>query len=276
MNIKEEIQRRFVHLSKGQRKVAQFVLNNPTVIVNNGAAEVGRQANVSESTVIRFCYAMDLSGFVELQEGIRHMLLSQKPALQVERQSAVEQTMQHDIQNIQNTMLLINEQLFHRSAKWMHEAEAIYIVGTYQTTPTVQWLLYTLKTLRSHVYLVDSMQQVKNMNENTVLIVFAYDTSFHDMQPVVENAKARRVKIIALSGSALTPIREYTNVLFTLSMTQSLLSHSVPVVLFSFFNALLDTMINHNLVQYEQYQKTNERGVQNILYFNTAREKHGL
>ena len=76
MCICEEIKRKYIRLSKGQRKVAQFVVDNPNVVATHIASEVGRLADVSESTVIRFCYAMDLSGFSELQEKIRGYLIN--------------------------------------------------------------------------------------------------------------------------------------------------------------------------------------------------------
>ena len=58
-------------MSRGQRKVAQFVIDNPTLVTTHIASEVGQLIGVSESTVIRFCYAMELGGFSELQEEIK-------------------------------------------------------------------------------------------------------------------------------------------------------------------------------------------------------------
>ena len=75
MSICDNINKRFIRLSKGQRKVAQFVVDNPNVIASQVASEVGRLAGVSESTVIRFCYAIDLSGFSELQEKMKEFVV---------------------------------------------------------------------------------------------------------------------------------------------------------------------------------------------------------
>ena len=59
MNIYDFIKSKYLRLSKGQRKVAQFILEQPSTIITNIASEVGRLAGVSESTVIRFCYAIE-------------------------------------------------------------------------------------------------------------------------------------------------------------------------------------------------------------------------
>ena len=78
MSICDSIRKKYIRLSKGQRKVAQFVIDNPNIIATQVASEVGRQAGVSESTVIRFCYAMDLSGFSELQQKVKDYLVEKE------------------------------------------------------------------------------------------------------------------------------------------------------------------------------------------------------
>lgn len=205
MSINEHIKRKFVRLSKGQRKVAQFVTDNPTVVIANGAAEVGRQANVSESTVIRFCYAMDLSGYVELQEEIRSYLMSQNEGTHLtatypsnkQKNSSFSKVMQRDIQNIQDTIHLINDNMLQKSSKWMHEADTIYILGARQSASIANWLSYTLKTLRPNVKQLrtdseDIVQQINSMGECTTLIVFSCDKHTNDVKTIVEIAKMKK------------------------------------------------------------------------------------
>lgn len=284
MSINEEIKRRFVRLSKGQRKVAQFVMNNPTVVIGNGAAEVGRQANVSESTVIRFCYAMDLSGYVELQEEIRGYLLSQngttlQPTYISNKQqnTSFGRIMQRDSQNIQDTIHLINDSMLQKSSKWMHTADNIYILGTRQAASIANWLSYTLRTLRSNVKQLrsdsdDIVQQINSMGEHTTLIVFSCDKHTNDIKTIVEIAKMKKVKIIAITGSALSPIRDYASAIFALGMKNQTPLDIVPV-LFSFLHALIEEMISQDKAQYEKYQQSYEQVENNLLFLDAAREK---
>jgi len=284
MSIKEEIEKRFVRLSKGQRKVAQFVMSNPTVVIGNGAAEVGRQANVSESTVIRFCYAMDLMGYVELQDKVRSYLMAQNgESLQPTYFSSKRdiprfgKVMQRDIQNIQETIHLINDNMLQKSSKWMHEAENVYILGTRQAASIANWVSYTMKTLRPNVKQLrsesdDIVQQINSMGEQTTLIVFAGDKSSNDIQTIVEIAKKKKAKIIAITGSALSSIREYASALFTLSLKKQSSLDVIPVV-FSFLHALIEEMVSQDKAQYEKYQQSYEQLENNLLFLDAAREK---
>ncbi|MFJ3390941.1 MurR/RpiR family transcriptional regulator [Lysinibacillus sp. NPDC086135] len=285
MSINEEIERRFVRLSKGQRKVAQFVMSNPTVVIGNGAAEVGRQANVSESTVIRFCYAMDLMGYVELQDKVRSYLMTQnggespQPTYFSSKRNipSFGKVMQRDIQNIQETIHLINDNMLQKSSKWMHEAENVYILGTRQAASIANWLSYTMKTLRPNVKQLrseseDIVQQINSIGEQTTLIVFAGDKYSNDIQTIVEIAKKKKAKIIAITGSALSSIREYASALFTLSLKKQSSLDVIPVV-FSFLHALIEEMVNQDKAQYEKYQQSYEQLENNLLFLDAAREK---
>ncbi|MFJ7186252.1 MurR/RpiR family transcriptional regulator [Lysinibacillus xylanilyticus] len=285
MSINEEIERRFVRLSKGQRKVAQFVMNNPTVIIGNGAAEVGRQANVSESTVIRFCYAMDLSGYVDLQDKVRSYLMTQnegastQPTYSSNKRNipSFGKVMQRDIQNIQDTIHLINDNMLQKSSKWMHEAENVYILGTRQAASIANWLSSTMKTLRPNVKQLrsesdDIVQQINSMGEQTTLIVFSWDKHSNDIQTIVEIAKKKKAKIIAITGSALSSIREYASALFTLGLKKQSSLDVIPV-LFSFLHALIEEMVSQDKAQYEKYQQSYEQLENNLLFLDTAREK---
>ncbi|WP_155593236.1 MurR/RpiR family transcriptional regulator [Lysinibacillus cavernae] len=285
MSIHEDIKKRFVRLSKGQRKVAQFVMDNPTTVIANGAAEVGRLANVSESTVIRFCYAMDLSGYVELQEEIRGYILSQNVGDKVQptytakklTNSSFGKVMQQDCHNIQETVQLINDQQIQKSSKWMHDADNIYILGNRQDASVAGWLSYTLKTLRSNIKHLrldsdDIVNQMNSMGEHTTLIVFSFDKQMKDIKTIVEIAKVKKVKIIGITGSAFSPIREYSSALFALG-TKNHSQLDIAPVLFSFLHALIEEMVSQDRKQYEKYQQSYEQVESNVLFLDAAREK---
>lgn len=284
MSIHEDIKKRFVRLSKGQRKVAQFVMDNPTTVIANGAAEVGRLANVSESTVIRFCYAMDLSGYVELQEEIRGYIMSQDVGANLQptytkklTNTSFGKVMQRDSQNIQETIHLINDQQIQKCSKWMHEADNIYILGTRYNASVANWLSNTLKTLRANIKQLcldsdDLVNQINSMGEHTTLIVLSFDKQIVDIKTIVEIAKVKKVKIIAITGSAFSPIREYASALFTLG-TKNHSSLDIAPVLISFLHALIEEMINQDKDHYEKYQQLYEQVESNVLFLDAVRKK---
>jgi len=50
-------------LRKSERKVADFILENSTILINMRIVDVASSAEVSEPTVLRFCRALGYDGF---------------------------------------------------------------------------------------------------------------------------------------------------------------------------------------------------------------------
>lgn len=137
----------------------------------------------------------------------------------------------------------------------MHEADNIYILGTCHHASVANWLSNTLKTLRTNIkqLRLDSEELVNQMNsmgEHTTLIVLSFDKQMKDIKTIIEIAKIKKVKIIAITGSAFSPIREYASALFALG-TNNHSSLDIAPVLFSFLHALIEEMISQDKGQYE-------------------------
>jgi RpiR family transcriptional regulator, carbohydrate utilization regulator len=62
-NLLRRIQAQFASLRKSERKVADFVLQKPSLMLPMRIADLAAAAGVSEPTVIRFCRALGFDGF---------------------------------------------------------------------------------------------------------------------------------------------------------------------------------------------------------------------
>ena len=87
MKLDEVIQQHFQQMSKGQKKVALYVMDNPKEVAVSSAQELGTKIGVSETTVIRFCYSLALTGYAELQKKMREKLLFNGSSLSTYQQS---------------------------------------------------------------------------------------------------------------------------------------------------------------------------------------------
>jgi RpiR family carbohydrate utilization transcriptional regulator len=61
-----EIKNALPSLRKSEVKVAEFVLNSPSKIIELTTAQASGEIGVSEPTLIRFCQALNLEGFLGL------------------------------------------------------------------------------------------------------------------------------------------------------------------------------------------------------------------
>ena len=159
----------------------------------------------------------------------------------------------------------------------MHEADNIYILGTRHNASVANWLSNTLKTLRANIKRLrldsdDLVNQINSMGEHTTLIILSFDKQIVDIKTIVEIAKVKKVKIIAITGSAFSPIREYASALFTLG-TKNHSSLDIAPVLISFLHALIEEMISQDKDHYDKYQQLYEQVESNVLFLDAIREK---
>lgn len=85
--LEERIRHYFHHLTNGQKRVAKYLLDHPEELAVRSAAEIGKAAGVSETTVIRFCHALEYNGYADLQKQIRRGLIQPKSSLEQYRAS---------------------------------------------------------------------------------------------------------------------------------------------------------------------------------------------
>ena len=277
MSICDSIKKRYIRLSKGQRKVAQFVIDNPNIIATQVASEVGRQAGVSESTVIRFCYAMDLSGFSELQQKVKDYLIEKDGVAPVavktrtgkKRNMPSNEVMTRDIDSIVSAMQNINEQDFNKTIDEIHSAERIFILGVRSCTPAAFWLYTKLGAYRDNVQLMDYNAEkiaidLTQMNEKSVLFVVGVNEQQEDVMAVVELAKRKKVKLVVITDNVPCPLQEQADLLFTIGTAEEDFITSDIAVL-SLLNSIVECMVIQNKEHYESVRTQNTQSMPSFL-----------
>lgn len=281
MSFCDQVKKRFIRLSRGQRKVAQFIIDNPNVIATHIASDVGKLIGVSESTVIRFCYAMELSGFSELQERIRGDLKGEEnsvekphPLINKRNVNLLNEVMNRDVASILNTINIINEEQFELAIRLLHESTYLYVLGLRQSSPSANFLTCTLSTYRKHVNQIQPnaehiVNQINNMEENSLLFVIALDDMSEDALTVTKLAKSKNVKVIAITHSSISAIRNYADVQFTVGTLKTPYAETITAA-HSLMHALVEGMVAQNKKQYLNFKKSNSQIDNNYLYTEKA------
>lgn len=278
MNICDEIKKRFIRLSRSQRRVAQFVIDNPNIVATHIASDVGKLIGVSESTVIRFCYAMDLSGFSELQEKVKESISgneaskltknNQKFSTKKEDQ-LLSKIMNEDVKSILNTIQHIDEDQFNVAVKLLHNTNSCFVLGFRQSSPTASFVTELLtsygKEVKKIEHNVDNIvQQISTMNKNSLLLVIALDSIYEDALTIAKLASNKKVKVIAITNSSISPLRDYADLLFTIGAKKQDSSETM-IATHSLLHALIEGMKMQNINKYRKIRSTIEQVEEKIL-----------
>ena len=256
MDIKELVQTHYEAMSKGQKKVAMEVLDNPRQVALKSASELGAAIGVSETTVIRFCYSLNLTGYVELQKVIREQLFQYESSFAAYRQSkvALEQephffskVMERDQITIAETMRQIQESDYDLAIDRLAGAKKVYILGLRASFAAANWLSYVIGLVKPGVELIrpetdDVIQTLSEMDEDAVLVVISFHRYLKETVRIAELAKKQNSFVIGITDSQLSPIHPFSDVLFPIySPNKSTLDATAS--LFSFMNAIVAGLV---------------------------------
>lgn len=257
--IKETIEKYFDTLSKRQQKVAMFVLNHPTFVGTHSATEVGKKAGTSETTVIRFCYAIGLQGYAQLQKKITLFLFNDTSSLSTlgnyisskkelfNDQQLVEKAMGKDVAKIDRISKQMDKQLFNEVTQQLHKAKNIYIIGAGASRFAAEWLHFTLNILRPNVTLIQTdtpelIRTFQEIDKDSIVIAISLHRYFKEPLQIAEALHIREIPVLGITDSKLAPILKHCSHAFLLEQTEKSTIDLMPALI-SFLNVLVTGMM---------------------------------
>ena len=81
-NVLQMIQSERESFSKGQRRIAQYILDNYDKAAFMTAAKLGKATQVSESTVVRFASQLGYEGYPEMQKALQELVRGRLTSIQ--------------------------------------------------------------------------------------------------------------------------------------------------------------------------------------------------
>lgn len=122
--------------SKGQRAIADYIVNNYDKAAFMTALTLGKTVGVSESTVVRFASILGYDGYPGLQYALQELIKNKLTAaqrLEVAKHrfenNVLERVMNADIENMRRTLEETSENEFVKAVKTIAGASSIYILG---------------------------------------------------------------------------------------------------------------------------------------------------
>ena len=152
----------YTGMSKGQKRLADYIMNHYDKAVYLTAHRLGEEVGVSESTVVRFATELGYEGYPELQEALEEMVRARLTSIQrievakgwLDKDHLVSAVLQADIENIKATMERIDEQEFRAAIRMLLEAKTVYILGVRSSASLASFLGNYLNLILENVKLI--------------------------------------------------------------------------------------------------------------------------
>ncbi len=227
IDISERILKEFHTFSKGQKRIANAILNSYDKTAYMTAARLGRSVGVSESTVVRFAGALGYDGYSAMQKAVQELVRTKStPNQRIEitkqrigRRDVIENVMDSDIRKIRYSLENLDRDVFNKAVSSILSAKTIYVTGARSAEPIAKILQYNLSLIFDNVRFVTSnsiaeiFEQMLSISEDDVLIAFSFPRYSSKMINAVKFAKANGATVIGFTDSAASPIAEHSTYL---------------------------------------------------------------
>ena len=251
-DILECIHNKMNTFSKGQRRIAAYILESYDKAAFLTAGVLGKTVQVSESTVVRFASQLGYDGYPEMQKALQEMVLHRLTASQrievgekrIAQEDILNSVLLADADRIRKTSEEIDAVQFQDTVEALLSARRIYVLGVRSSASLASFLCYYLR------YLFDDVRQLMQLSESEVfealvriapqdvLVGISFPRYCSATVRAMELARTRGARTVALTDCAASPIaRNADCVLLAGSGMVSLVDSMVAPM--SVINALL-------------------------------------
>ncbi|MEN1969899.1 MurR/RpiR family transcriptional regulator [Lentibacillus sp. N15] len=230
----------YTSLSPGQKKVAEFINHNKDEGVLLTAFQLGEKVGVSETTVIRFAYALGFKGYSEMQDVLRKDWLATKEDRDI-YVSQKENTFEGFVQVVEKEKAVLNQLLEQMDTKIIWDAvdqliaaKRIYIGGFGSSYGAAYWFYYALRQYRENVFISSptgfSLEDIVDLNHESAGVVFSFPRYRREAMELIKCLAKQDVHMIAVSNNQFSAVGQFADITLTTEERENAGHHSIASV----------------------------------------------
>lgn len=221
------IQENIHTFSKGQKKIANFILESYDKAAFMTASRLGKKVGVSESTVVRFAAELGYDGYPDMQKSLQKMIRNRLTSVQrievtndrLGDQDLLSMVLQSDIDKIRMTLEELDRESFERAVDAIVSAKKIYIIGVRSSAAIATFLHFYFNLIFENVCLVSAntasevFESLLRVGPGDVVVGVSFPRYSSRTVQAMNFARDRGATTVAITdseASPLAPISHYT------------------------------------------------------------------
>ena len=238
--------------SKGQKRIANYILQNSDKAAFMTASKLGKLVGVSESTVVRFASQLGYDGYPAMQRALQEIVRSKLTSIQRIQASndtlfsadVVASVLHRDMDTIRQAIEGIDRSAFEMVVDKLMSARHIYILGVRSSSFLAGYLHFYLHLIFENVTLVttnsagDILESILRIGPGDVLVGISFPRYSQSTVKGVRYAHDRGADVVSITDSELSPLYPLSSV--ALMARSDMISFVDSLVApFSLLNALI-------------------------------------
>lgn len=246
------IHKKMSALSKGQKRIAAYILDSYDKAAFLTAGALGKAAQVSESTVVRFAAELGYSGYPEMQKALQEMVLNRLTTAQrmeisgkrLSEHDILTSVFQSDAERIRTTGEEMDRNAFSRAVEAILGAKTIYILGVRSSSALASFLGFYFRYMFDDVRVIttaassEMFESIVRISPQDVAIGISFPRYSTATCKALQFCRHSGAATVALTDSPTAPPAQYADCLLTAKSDMVSLVDSL-VAPMSLINALI-------------------------------------
>ena len=251
-NVLQTIRAGMDTFSKGQKRIAAFILDNYDRAAFMTAARLGETASVSESTVVRFAAQLGYDGYPAMQKALQEMVLNRLTAVQrievsserLGEQDILSTILQSDMDKLRVSMECIDRTAFAGAVDALLSARRVYILGVRSSAALAEFFGYYLNYMFEDVRVVtgasesEMFEKIVHVAPQDAVVGISFPRYSTATSKALQYCASAGAQVIALTDCETAPIAQSADYLLTAKSDMVSLVDSL-VAPMSLINALI-------------------------------------
>ncbi|GAB1611936.1 MurR/RpiR family transcriptional regulator [Mammaliicoccus lentus] len=241
-NILIKLKEQIKTLTNSERKVANYIIKEPTEVIFDTINELSKKVGTSTTTIMRLASKMGYSGYTKLQRDLQEVIKDGKAPQSrltsnlknIEKENLWIETINHYTSQLAHITNQVDESTLDKAVDLIDNARSICCTCVRSGLPAGQYLSQNVNRIKGNCNLIiadvsDWIDEVVSMDENDVLVAISYPRYAKRINEFVKIAKERNVKIIIITDTYSSPLVDYADVIIPCD-SNSLAFHNSPIL----------------------------------------------
>ena len=206
--------------SKGQRRIAQYILESYDKAAFMTASRLGKTVGVSESTVVRFAVELGFDGYPTMQKAMQSMVVNRLTSVQrievtndrLGKQDVLSMVLQSDMEKLRQSAETVDRVAFEKAVNAVLDAKRVFILGVRSAAPLAGFLGYYLNYMFKNVHIItasgtsEMFEQIVGVNAQDAVIAISFPRYSATTVKAAQYCRSTGATVIGLTDTALSPL----------------------------------------------------------------------
>ena len=206
--------------SKGQRRIAQYILESYDKAAFMTANILGKTVGISESTVVRFAVELGYDGYPSMQKALQEMVVNRLTATQrievtndrIGDKNILSMVLQSDMEKLRQTGETVDKDAFEAAVNAVLGAERVYLIGVRSAAPLANFLGYYLNYMFQNVHILttsgagEMFEKIVGVNSKDAVIAFSFPRYSATTLKIAQYCRSTGATVIGVTDTKLSSL----------------------------------------------------------------------